>query len=43
MEMLLACAAICLAFVIWKFRDEQRRYRSEVEGLLSARQAKEEN
>jgi hypothetical protein len=43
MEMLLACAAVCLAFVIWKFRDEQRRYQSEVDGLLSARQAKEEN
>jgi len=43
MEMLLVCAAVCLVFVIWKFRDEQQRYRCEVNELRSNHKSQDEN
>ena len=38
-EMLLACVLLCVAFLIWKFSDEQKRYQSEVSELHAARKS----
>ena len=43
LAMMLICAAVCVAFLIWKFRDEQQRYQMEVNELRCVGQSKEEN